>query len=149
MFCGQCGTELAEQDSFCTSCGRKVTTKKVIPKKEQQPDHSVNNWTDLYQSTKKLLKKNPRKNVVAKNEKEEKDDLIIICNFTPTVLNDYRIGVPKPGKLKEILNTDNSKYEGSGVKNKPLNIENQAFHGKDYSAVITVPPLASVFFSIE
>ncbi|UAB85822.1 1,4-alpha-glucan branching protein GlgB [Zunongwangia sp. SCSIO 43204] len=81
--------------------------------------------------------------------KEEKDDLIIICNFTPTVLNDYRIGVPRPGKLKEILNTDNSKYEGSGVKNKPLNIENQAFHGKDYSAVITVPPLASVFFSIE
>ena len=81
--------------------------------------------------------------------KEEKDDLIIICNFTPTVLNDYRIGVPRPGKLKEILNTDNSKYEGSGVKNKPLNMENQAFHGKDYSAAITVPPLASVFFSIE
>ena len=72
MFCGQCGTEIAEQDSFCTSCGRKATTKKVIPKKEHQPDHSVNNWTDLYQSTKKLLKKKPRKNVVAKNEKEEK-----------------------------------------------------------------------------
>jgi len=72
MFCGQCGIEIAEQDSFCTSCGRKATTKKVIPKKEQQLDHSVNNWTDLYQSTKKLLKKNPRKNVVTKNEKEEK-----------------------------------------------------------------------------
>ena len=56
MFCGQCGIEIADQDSFCTSCGRKATTKKVIPKKEQQPDHSVNNWTDLYQSTKKLLK---------------------------------------------------------------------------------------------
>ena len=72
MFCGQCGTEIAEQDSFCTSCGRKATTKKVISKKEQQLEHSVNNWTDLYQSTKKLLKKNPRKNVVTKNEKEEK-----------------------------------------------------------------------------
>ena len=50
MFCGQCGTEIAEQDSFCTSCGRKATTKKVIPKKEQQLEHSVNNWHDIYQS---------------------------------------------------------------------------------------------------
>ena len=81
--------------------------------------------------------------------KSSKDDLVIICNFTPTVLNNYRIGIPKPGKLKEILNTDNSKYEGSGVKNKILTIENQAFHGKDYSVAITVPPLAAVFFSIE
>ena len=81
--------------------------------------------------------------------KSSKDDLVIICNFTPTVLNNYRIGIPKPGKLKEILNTDNSKYEGSGVKNKILTVENQAFHGKDYSVAITVPPLAAVFFSIE
>ncbi|MFC6858161.1 1,4-alpha-glucan branching protein GlgB [Zunongwangia atlantica] len=81
--------------------------------------------------------------------RSSKDDLVIICNFTPTVLNNYRIGIPKPGKLKEILNTDNSKYEGSGVKNKILTIENQAFHGKDYSVAITVPPLAAVFFSIE
>ena len=81
--------------------------------------------------------------------KDSKDDIVIICNFTPTVLNDYRIGVPRGEKLKEILNTDNSKYEGSGVKNNKLTIENQAFHGRDYSVALTVPPLAAVFFSIE
>ncbi|WBL25179.1 1,4-alpha-glucan branching protein GlgB [Zunongwangia sp. HGR-M22] len=81
--------------------------------------------------------------------KEEKDDLVIVCNFTPNVLNNYRIGVPRSGKLKEILNTDDSKYEGSGVKNKIIKIDNQAFHGRDYSAALTIPPLASVFFSFN
>ena len=66
-FCGQCGTEIAEKDGFCTNCGRKAATKK-----KQQTEQSVNNWTDLYQSTKKLSKKKPQKKVVAKKEKEEK-----------------------------------------------------------------------------
>ena len=65
-FCGQCGTEIAEKDGFCTNCGRKAAAKK-----EQQTEQSINNWTDLYQSTKKLSKKKPRKKV-AKKEKEEK-----------------------------------------------------------------------------
>ena len=65
-FCGQCGTEIAEKDGFCTNCGRKAAAKK-----EQQTEQSVNNWTDLYQSTKKLSKKKARKKV-SKKEKEEK-----------------------------------------------------------------------------
>ena len=77
MFCGLCGTELAEQDSFCTSCGRKVTTKKVIPKKEQQPEPlvfdtcSVNNWHDIYQSIGKYSKENQEKKRLAKEDKEK------------------------------------------------------------------------------
>jgi len=66
-FCGQCGTEIAAKDGFCTNCGRKAATN---PKK--QTEYSVNNWTDLYQSTKKLSKKKSQKKVVEKNEKEEK-----------------------------------------------------------------------------
>ena len=66
-FCGQCGIEIAEKDGFCTNCGRKAATKK-----EQQTEQSVNNWTDLYLSAKKLSKKKPQKKVVAKKEKEEK-----------------------------------------------------------------------------
>ena len=66
MFCGQCGTEIAGNDSFCIICGRKVAGKK-----KQQIEQSVNNWTDLYQSAKEASKKKPRKKV-AKKEKEEK-----------------------------------------------------------------------------
>ena len=71
MFCGQCGIEIAEQDSFCTSCGRKATTKKVIPKKEHQPDHSVNNWHGIYQSIGKYSKENQEKKRLAKVDKEK------------------------------------------------------------------------------
>ena len=63
MFCGKCGTEIKENDSYCAKC-----ENKAVKKKEQ----SVNNWTDLYQSAKKSSKKKPQKKVVAKNEKEEK-----------------------------------------------------------------------------
>jgi len=70
MFCGQCGTEIAEQDGFCTGCGRKTTTKKVISKKEQQPEHSVNNWTELYQSMGKYSKEKQEKKRLAKEERE-------------------------------------------------------------------------------
>ena len=71
MFCGQCGTEIAEQDSFCTSCGRKATTKKVIPKKEPQLEHSVNNWHGIYQSIGKYSKENQEKKRLAKEDKEK------------------------------------------------------------------------------
>ena len=75
MFCGQCGKEIAENDSFCTVCGRKVVARKkhLIEAKIIDVEHvqSVNNWTDLYQSAKEASKKRPRKKVV-KKEKEEK-----------------------------------------------------------------------------
>jgi hypothetical protein len=66
-FCGQCGIEIAEKDGFCTNCGRKAAAKK-----EQQTEQSVNNWTDLHQSTKKLSKKKPRKKAVKKEVIEGK-----------------------------------------------------------------------------
>ena len=71
MFCGQCGTEIKKNDSFCTVCGRAIK-RKVEVEKKQSPEQSVNNWTDLYQSTKKSSKKKTKKKVVVKNEKEEK-----------------------------------------------------------------------------
>ena len=66
MFCGKCGTEIKENDSYCVKCGNRAAKKK------EQTEQSVNNWTDLYQSAKKSSKKKPQKKVVAKNEKEEK-----------------------------------------------------------------------------
>ena len=77
MFCGQCGTKIAEKDSFCTVCGRKVAVKK-----EQPTEQSVNNWTDLYQSAKEASKKKPRKKVV-KKEKEEKLEKYVTSPVLP------------------------------------------------------------------
>lgn len=79
---------------------------------------------------------------------DPKDTLVIVCNFTPTVLKDYSLGLPSKGKLKEVFNSDDKKYWGSGMRNKPVKIEKNSFHGKDYSAKISIPPLGTVVFEI-
>ena len=77
MFCGQCGTEIAEKDGFCTNCGSKVATKKVAAKKEQQTEQSVNNWHGIYQSVEKFSKEKQEKKILAKEEKEKQEKKII------------------------------------------------------------------------
>ena len=68
MFCGQCGTEIKKNDNFCTVCGR-VVKRKVEVEEKQQPEQSVNNWTDLYNSAKPSKKKSRKK--VLKKQKEQ------------------------------------------------------------------------------
>lgn len=46
------------------------------------------------------------------------DLIVIICNFTPKTVEGYDVGVPYEGYYKEILNSDDEKYGGSGVINK-------------------------------
>jgi 1,4-alpha-glucan branching enzyme len=75
------------------------------------------------------------------------DFAVIVCNFSPTVLHGYRIGVPVPGYYRECLNTDASDYGGSGVGNSGgLNSEATPWHGFDHSLPMIVPPLATAMF---
>jgi 1,4-alpha-glucan branching enzyme len=77
-----------------------------------------------------------------KGEQKE-DSLIVICNFTPEVRHQYRIGVPFRGTWKEVFNSDNLKYGGSGMSNAGLQYTSPVkYHGKDYSVALQLPPLA-------
>jgi 1,4-alpha-glucan branching enzyme len=64
--------------------------------------------------------------------------------MTPVVRHDFRIGVPAGGRFRELLNTDDARYGGSGVLNGELEASNTGMHGRDYSIVLTLPALASV-----
>ena len=78
------------------------------------------------------------------------DFLVIVCNFTPMVYNNYRIGLPKPGHYSEIFNSDDLKYGGSGVCHKDgLNAEEYHFHNRTYSACLDIPPLAISIFKLD
>jgi 1,4-alpha-glucan branching enzyme len=71
------------------------------------------------------------------------DLLVVICNFTPAVRNHYRVGVPYRGYWKEVLNTDDRAYGGSGILNTGLFMTSPVkYHGRDYSITLTLPPLA-------
>ena len=75
--------------------------------------------------------------------------MVVVCNFTPTVWHDYRLGVPQAGHYRQVLNTDAAHYGGSDVAVSPtttLTATGQAWHGKRHSIVLTMPPLATVLF---
>ena len=68
--------------------------------------------------------------------------LVVVCNFTPTPRTLYRIGVPYRGTWKEVFNSDESKYGGSGVQNLGLLYTTPVkYHSKDNSVTLTLPPL--------
>ncbi|HUO04860.1 MAG TPA: 1,4-alpha-glucan branching protein GlgB [Candidatus Binataceae bacterium] len=73
--------------------------------------------------------------------------IICVCNFSPVVRKSYRVGVPREGFYREILNTDAEVYGGSnagnagGVNSTPVRRRNF-----QHSIAITLPPLATVWF---
>ncbi|MDQ6530770.1 1,4-alpha-glucan branching protein GlgB [Flavobacterium sp. LHD-85] len=77
------------------------------------------------------------------------ENLIVVCNFTQVVRENYRIGIPKKGKLQEIFNSDAVIYGGGGVGNsKALKIETIGYDGRDFSAALILPPLSVTVYSL-
>ncbi len=73
------------------------------------------------------------------------DYLITICNFTPVVRHDYRVGVFEKCRYQEIFNSDDVNYWGSGVKNNGfMEAEEQEWNMKPYSIRVTLPPLSTI-----
>jgi 1,4-alpha-glucan branching enzyme len=78
------------------------------------------------------------------------DELLFVCNFTPVVRENYRVGVPQQGFWKELLNSDAPMYGGSGQGNfggcvaVPLPI-----HGHPFSLNMTLPPLGVLIYQPE
>jgi 1,4-alpha-glucan branching enzyme len=72
-----------------------------------------------------------------------KDDIIVVCNFTQVVRQNYRIGVPIKGKLTALFNSDAAIYAGSGLSNpNKLTVEAIPYDGRDYSIELLLPPLS-------
>jgi len=74
------------------------------------------------------------------------DWVLVVGNFTPVVRGGYRVGVPRPGFWRELLNSDAQEYGGSGEGNLG-GVEAQPIpaHGFPYSLPLTLPPLGIVF----
>ena len=77
--------------------------------------------------------------------------IMCVCNFTPVVRHNYRVGVPGPGLFRERMNTDSQHYGGSDVGNAYgiANAEEIPAHQHAWSVSLTIPPLATVYFEWE
>jgi 1,4-alpha-glucan branching enzyme len=75
------------------------------------------------------------------------DDIVVVLNMTPVVRHNQRTGVPAAGNWKQIFNSDDKKYWGSGVSNDgALHSEPEYWQGKAQSILVTLPPLSVVMF---
>ncbi len=79
--------------------------------------------------------------------KNPENIVLVVCNFTPIVRSNYKIGIPSGGFWKERLNSDGKEYGGSGqgnlggVEAKPI-----PFHKREFSISLTIPPLSVLVF---
>ncbi len=74
---------------------------------------------------------------------------VVVCNFTPLPRHDYRIGVPRPGRWLERINTDGGVYGGSGVGNAgAVDAEPHPMHGHGQSLRLQLPPLGVLILTL-
>lgn len=79
----------------------------------------------------------------------EDKPLVVVCHFTPVPRQDYRVGVPRAGKYRRLLNTDDGKYRGSHSEGDlVVEAEPEKWQGKDQSFLIDLPPLSVQVFEI-
>lgn len=105
---------------------------------EEQPHQQIQNWMNdllhLYRKNKALYeldcdekgfdwinKDDVFRSIFSfvRHSKDNKKNLLFVCNFTPVERPDYRVGVPRRKQYKLILNSDDKRYGGEGVE-RPL-----------------------------
>jgi 1,4-alpha-glucan branching enzyme len=88
--------------------------------------------------------------VFLRKGKKQQDDLLVVCNMTPVILSDYRIGIPYESKWKEILCSDASEFGGSGVVcNTEISSEKIEAHNHPDSLILKIAPLAISIYALK
>ncbi|MDM0933277.1 1,4-alpha-glucan branching protein GlgB [Clostridium perfringens] len=85
---------------------------------------------------------------IGKNKKEK---LIFICNFTPEVYYDFKVGVPELGEYVEDFNSDVLEFGGAGniMGDSILKATEESFKDFDYSISVKVPPLGTLVLKVK
>lgn len=74
------------------------------------------------------------------------ETILVVCNFTPVLRTNYRVGVPHAGYWRELLNSDSEIYWGGGNGNLGgANADQHGWHGRPFSLNLTIPPLGVLF----
>ena len=83
-------------------------------------------------------------------QSEHNAPVLVVCNFTPLPRYNYRVGVPRGGRWRELLNSDAEYYGGSGMGNQGgVEAQPMPYEDLSHSLALTLPPLAVLFFKPE
>jgi len=111
--------------------------RRLAPLHELDFDPAGFEWIDCHDADQSILS----------FERRARDGtpLVVALNFTPVVRTNYRLGLPRHGFWREILNTDSRFYGGSDCGNGGgVSAEPVAWMGRPYSSTLTLPPLAGI-----
>ena len=79
-----------------------------------------------------------------------KKQLLFVCNFTPVDRDGFIVGVPCPGKYKEILNSDAKEFGGLGrLNSKEIEAKPEPWNDREYSISMHLPPLSVTVFEYD
>ena len=146
------GSEFAQNDEWSESAGLQWHLTEYA--EHQGVQRVVADLNSLYKQTAALWEKdtNPEgfswlvnndgaANVVAFTRWDDHSSpLVSVTNFSPVPHESYQLPFPTSGTWTEMLNTDDSAYEGSGVSN------DQVVVSESQIATVRIPPLATVWF---
>ena len=82
--------------------------------------------------------------------RDDSEAILVVCNFTPVPRSNFRVGVPRAGLWRELLNSDAKDYGGAGfgnfggVESVPV-----PMHGQNDSISLTLPPLGVLFLKVS
>ena len=107
-------------------------------------DHGGFYWIDCSDTESSVL------SFVPPGRRTGRSQLVVILNLTPVPRSHYRIGLPRPGKWREVLNSDAAVYGGSNMGNLGgVMADEHKCHNQPWSAEFTLPPLSIMVFKPE
>ena len=105
---------------------------------EQSFDPAGFEWIDMGDARNSIL-------TYLRKGKKEKDNLLVLANFTPTPHTDYKVGIYGASEWEEIFNSNDPKFGGAGqYGNTTVSTDKHSVHGKDHSLSLQVPPLGLI-----
>jgi 1,4-alpha-glucan branching enzyme len=149
------GCDFAQNDEWSESAGLQWNLTEYA--EHQGVQHIVADLNSMYKNTPALWEKDCSPegfNWLVNNDgaanilafvrwDDHAGSLVSVTNFSPVPHENYQMPFPKMGNWEEVLNTDNSKYGGSGISN------NQIVVGQSQIASVRIPPLATVWFKLS
>ncbi len=135
------GQRHEEMRGFVTRLNRLYASERALFELDASPDGFA--WIDGSDAEYSVI-------AVLRKGKNERDTIAIAANWTPLVRYGYRIGLPLAGRWVEALNSDDTRYGGSGVTNsQDLTTDEAPLDGYNYSLTLTLPPLSVLWLKPE
>lgn len=78
---------------------------------------------------------------------KEDEKIVAVCNFTPVLRKNYKIGVPEGESYELVFNSDSKKFGGTGEKiRKTYKTNDGEMHGYKQYIELTLPPMTTLYF---